>query len=321
MPRVFVGNFDFEYQLGPHPLAQLPKKLQAINHRLLPALLPLTAPGDIIWSPGGADAIAENELRVHQVELQTSITELPVGPDWEIVPWGWTKVLLDQARQQEWMTHAPSLDAVAWANSRVTSAHWEQHWHTGPDQLELIASTEDVVATARDIHFCNTPNDCLASWIIKAEFGMSSRERLLGKGAELTVAQRNWIEKRLSRGERLVLEPWLDRVAERSFHFDIFSDRTVQRVGAVALITDTAGRYLRNSSLEGEDSAEAEELWTEAGEVAFQAANALAEGGYFGAVSIDSMLYQQEGNLKVRPLQDINARWSMGRCELARISR
>ncbi|WP_237227174.1 hypothetical protein [Rubinisphaera sp. JC750] len=321
MPRVFVGNFDFEYQLGPHPLAQLPKKLQAINHRLLPALLPLTAPGDIIWSPGGADAIAENELRHHQVELQTSITELPVGQDWEIVPWGWTKVLLDQARQQEWTTHAPSLDAVAWANSRVTSAEWEQQWQTGPDRLKLIASAKDVIAAARYIHSNNNQRDRLASWIIKAEFGMSSRERLLGKGAELTVAQRNWIEKRLSRGERLVLEPWLDRVAERSFHFDIFSDRTVQRVGAVALITDTAGRYLRNSSLEGEDSAEAEELWTEAGEVAFKAANALAEGGYFGPVSIDSMLYQQEGSLKVRPLQDINARWSMGRCELARISR
>lgn len=321
MPKIFVGNFDFEYQLGPHPLAQRPKKLQAINHLLLPALLPLTAPGDIIWSPGGADAIAEDALSHHQVELETSFAELPVGSEWEMVPWGWTRMLLDKARQQEWKTQAPSLDAVAWANSRVTSAQWEQQWETGPDRLELIASTEDVIAAARLIHSCNNQNDRLASWIIKAEFGMSSRERLLGKGAELTVAQRNWIEKRLSRGERLVLEPWLERVAERSFHFDILPDRTVERVGSVALITDAAGRYLRNSSLEGEDSAEAEELWTEAGEIAFQAANALAEGGYFGPVSIDSMLYQQEGRLKVRPLQDINARWSMGRCELARISR
>ncbi|OYW15327.1 MAG: hypothetical protein B7Z55_15100, partial [Planctomycetales bacterium 12-60-4] len=47
------------------------------------------------------------------------------------------------------------------------------------------------------------------------------------------------------------------------------------------------------------------------------AGNELQAAGYFGPVGIDAMWYRDaNGKLACRPLQDINARWTMGRLAL-----
>jgi hypothetical protein len=56
---------------------------------------------------------------------------------------------------------------------------------------------------------------------------------------------------------------------------------------------------------------------TKAIAVATRAAGALQSQGYFGPLGIDAMIYRDEAGIaQVRPLQDINARWTMGRLSL-----
>ena len=58
-------------------------------------------------------------------------------------------------------------------------------------------------------------------------------------------------------------------------------------------------------------------LWHDAISTALRAATHLQSQGYFGPVGIDAMLYRDtDGSLRIRPLQDINARWTMGRLSL-----
>jgi len=323
MPKLFVGNFDFEYQLGRRPLQQLTQKLQEINRRLLPQLLPLTEPGDFVWSPEEPSTISSEAQSAHEIQVITSTSAIPANVELELVPWGWTAKLLEWGQQQQWRVNAPPLEAVAHANSRVTSCLLEQKWQTGPAELAVIHTVDELESWLQQSAGRVSSMDATvqADWILKAEYGMSSRERLFVRGNTMSVPERNWTEKRLQREERLILEPWLDRVAERSFHFDIEPAGIVHDRGSVGLVTDAAGRYLRNELFDESESTEIRQLWQTAGEVTRRAAESLAAQGYFGPLSIDSMLYRNGERLRIRPLQDINARWSMGRCELARIAR
>jgi hypothetical protein len=101
-------------------------------------------------------------------------------------------------------------------------------------------------------------------------------------------------------------------------HYEISPDGTVHFLGALQLLTDHLGRYRENiplahRSLPETDPASADwqtiQHWTD------RAAAHLAQGGYFGPLGIDAMCYLQPGHssrVELRPLQDINARLTMG---------
>jgi hypothetical protein len=76
------------------------------------------------------------------------------------------------------------------------------------------------------------------------------------------------------------------------------------------LLTQPAGQY-RGSRFARE--AAGDERWSDAIETGLRAANVLQERGYFGPLGIDSLRYRDfAGDVRTRPLQDINARWTMG---------
>jgi hypothetical protein len=57
--------------------------------------------------------------------------------------------------------------------------------------------------------------------------------------------------------------------------------------------------------------------WQAAVDWALRAAERLQDRGYFGPLGIDAMRYTLPGGaVHMRPLQDINARWTMGRLSL-----
>ncbi len=308
MPRLFVGNFDFEHRLGRYPIRQLPRKLAAINIRLLPDLLPLTVPGDFLWVPEPDAIPPEVRERLRQLAGDVGVRlvsggDVPTGPAIELVPWGWTEEILAWGRASGWRLSAPPIPVVEWANSRQTSHDLEHLWGMEAPGSGCCRNADELKALLRTL-----PAE--ASWVLKAEFGMSGRERVLGRGDTLSEPQRNWVEHRFQRGDTLFFEPWLPREAEQSFHYQLDPVDGVTYLGATHLLTDPRGRYLANRPL-----AEGETPWPESLRGTRRAAEYLASRGYFGPLSIDSMQYRlPEGGWGERPLQDINARWSMGRC-------
>jgi hypothetical protein len=110
----------------------------------------------------------------------------------------------------------------------------------------------------------------------------------------------------------MVFEPWLEAVAEAGIQLEIPRHGEPVLLGVVPQIVDRQGVYRGSRFGAPEDRTG----WEPAVAVANEVARRVQAEGYFGPLAIDAMLHRDGESLRVRPLQDLNARWSMGRLAL-----
>lgn len=309
-PRLFIGNFDFEHRLA-DPGRDPPEKLNRFNAELASAWLAIAADGDLVWTPLAFDEEFWSETQLAGLPRVTPLYSLVEAPrEVECVPWGWSVEVRRWSEQAGWQMMAPAAEAVSLANSRRTSASLETEWNCGLPGSRPVESLADVNQAIQSLGLEQR-------WVIKAEFGMSARERILGRGnpAESDV---HWIERRLKQQGVVFIEPWVDRFGEVGLQFDVPRQGSPQFVGATPMVVDARGQYAGSWFSYRPLRFPAEQpLWDHAISVAMSAASRIQSLGYFGPLGIDAMVYRGENGLpQVRPLQDINARWTMGRLSL-----
>ncbi|HEY4262117.1 MAG TPA: hypothetical protein VGM98_18245 [Schlesneria sp.] len=313
MPRLFIGNFDFEHRLAA-PGRQLPAKLQRLNAELATSWLAIADDGDYLWTPEPIEARFFEEAVANglpKVIPVVSLNDVPARV--ECVPWGWTDDIRQLCDRCGWVCNDPHDHAVRAANSRRLSSELEQEWRVG-----LPFSGE---ATSFDqIERYIALQEKGARWVIKAEFGMSGRERLLGSGNPVG-ADRSWIDKRLNANGIVFFEPWVKNVTEVGIQIDVPRQGEPTLLELVPMIADDRGQYCgsRLPSLVTEQTHVVlrPSDWGLAIDIALQAARRIQDLGYFGPLGIDAMQFEDENQqFHIRPLQDINARWTMGRLTL-----
>ncbi len=316
MPQVFLGNFDFEHELAAKSNSPT-NALRRLNAELSWHLAALTTPGDGIWLPAMPSSeflTAAREL-LGDVLLSKDASAFRGG--FTICPWGWSSQIRTLAERHHLTANGPSLTATRRANSRQHSFLIEQQLEVALAGTFAIAGM-DQLEHALITRFNSSPDQ---RWVIKSDFGMSGRERVVGHGPQLDEAARRWIEKRLARHEWLIFEPWLDRISEAGILLDIpkreDSGNAIRLVALTELMTDSRGQYAGTRT--GPDvNAKAETIWQPAVEAAMQFAILLRAEGYFGPIGIDAMQYfateadRIAGRPSIRPIQDVNARWTMG---------
>jgi len=151
-------------------------------------------------------------------------------------------------------------------------------------------------------------------WLLKANFGMSGREAVRGRGTLLDEKTRNWAQRRLTAAGPITFEPIVERLAEAGIQLEVPQSGSPLLIGVTPLLVDGSGVY-RGSRL----GCPAKELegWQPAVETAKRVARRIQQLGYFGPLGIDAMQYRDEaGESRLRLLQDINARYTMGRLAL-----
>lgn len=318
MPRLFLGNFDFEHRLA-DPVRKLPAKLDRINAELATSWLAIADDGDYLWTPEPIDAsffeqaVADGLPSVIPI---VSLDQVPRGVTCE--PWGWTDDIRRMCDRNGWVRHDPPDSAVRAANSRRLSTALEHEWLVG---LDFSGEARSLPEIERFIAF-HEPD---SPWVIKAEFGMSARERLIGAG-RLTTEQCNWIAKRLKKDGVVFFEPWVHRLEEAGMQIQIPAQGAPQLIGVAPMYVSAQGQYagslIRPAIVESAERQRsnwdpANVMVAEAVDVALRTASRAQELGYFGPMGIDCMRYQgADGVVRLRPLQDINARWTMGRLSL-----
>jgi hypothetical protein len=313
MPRLFIGNFDFEHRLAA-PGRQLPAKLQRLNAELATSWLAIADDGDYVWTPELIEGSFFEEAVANGLPKVIPVVSLDAVPSRvECVPWGWTDDIRQLCDRHGWICNDPHDHAVRAANSRRLSSELEREWRVGLPFSGEATSFEQI---ERYIAL----QDKGARWVIKAEFGMSGRERLLGSGIPVG-ADRSWIEKRLAGNGVVFFEPWITKISEVGIQIDIPREGEPQLLEVVPMIADDRGQYSgsRLPSLVTEQThiVLRPSDWGLAIDVALQAARRIQSLGYFGPLGIDAMQYRDENEqLHIRPLQDINARWTMGRLSL-----
>jgi hypothetical protein len=322
MRRIFFGNFDFEHELaraatatgspsgGDSPTAgKLPAACP--QSELFWAWLPIAESDDFLLAPSRVDPCdfaGLTDLGIPQPGIVDATGDLKEPQGVELVAWGWTAAVVAFGRSHGWSCPAPPLEVVREVNSRAFRFTLELEWDVGLAGAAMVRSIDELEAVLHD------HGSVSRGWLLKANFGMSGRETVRGRDTVLNGQTGSWTQKRLATIGPVIFEPIVERIAEAGIQFDIPQDGSPQLVGVTPLLVDRSGVY-RGSQF-GCPACELDP-WQPAVEVGMRVAATVQRLGYFGPLGIDAMRYRDEaGDIRLRPLQDLNARYTMGRLAL-----
>jgi hypothetical protein len=305
MSRVFLSNFDFEERLTA-PGATRSAEASRRNARLAYSWLSIARPGDVILAeqpPSSAFLAFLQQAGLGEVRFLASVA---AANALFATPWGWDRDVLAWAERHGCPCDAPPLEVVSEVNRRRFSFELERSWGVG---IEGQVPCDSVAAVRRAI-------GSLDRWLIKADLSAAGRQRLSHRGSALSVDQERWVERRLNRDGAVFVEPVVERLDEAGFQWNVPPQGMgpPELVGIVPLRVDAQGQYA-GSVIDSREPVAAH--WSEALDVSRLAAEKVQQSGYFGPLGIDAMHYSDSQHVaRVRPLQDINARWTMGRLAL-----
>lgn len=171
--------------------------------------------------------------------------------------------------------------------------------------------------------------------VVKECFGLAGANALRLWEPEVSEAQRRWMANAFAAGRSLVVEPWLERVAD----FSVQAERDAHGLrlrGYTGLEVDARGQFQANwaepdftrrlpgvvaRALAGHGTA-ARRLPTLYPEILRLLEAELQPLGFRGPVGIDAFVYRTpEGGCRLKPVVEINPRHTMGRLTLELMNR
>lgn len=144
--------------------------------------------------------------------------------------------------------------------------------------------------------------------LVRRPFGAAGRARRKIRRGAVTEADRAWLRAALAHAA-VVIEPWVDVLAELALHGTVERDGSVER-GCVCLQEVDANGLWSATRPAGDELDAGERL---ALEHAFDFAAARAfEAGYFGPLGVDALRYRDRSGVRFQAMNDLNGRYSMG---------
>jgi hypothetical protein len=229
-------------------------------------------------------------------ENETSLAEGCVGRAWLPTP----RALMALARAGATRLPVPDFDVLRRVNDRRFSVG-----------LGATLPGQRVVTTLEEVAEALSAPSPQGNWLLRRPHGFAGRGRRRARPDEVLGQARAWIEASLRQFDALVVEPWVQRVADFGLHGH------VSAAGQVVLGEPTWQQLT-------EDGAWIETRRVRTGELGMDeayslattgkaAGDALAGAGYFGPFGIDAFRWRDEhGRSQWNPRCEINARYSMG---------
>ncbi|KAK3249712.1 hypothetical protein CYMTET_40872 [Cymbomonas tetramitiformis] len=263
-------------------------------------------------------------------------------------PWGWSAegaaFLRAQGPGATWHPAWAELYSKAWSAARLGDFLGSR----GDEDREWLCTTKVVGRACRTVEAVErTAAECAEHGhegrvVIKAAVASSGRGQIHCGRAPLREAQLGWLRKTLAAQGEVVVEPWLDKVADLSLHFDVGVHGEVQVHGWSRFFTGPHGQYRGalvggrlDSGLEASAKAFLEGNGDDSGinsagegcarlcrlgvELATFLGQALHTAGYVGPVGVDTLVYYDVSatrQLQFKPIVEINPRNTMGRVAL-----
>ncbi len=323
-PAAWVFNPSVEDELARSRPGHAPTRTaRSLAEDLAPLMSWLAASDDVIVTPRPPGEAWAREMAAAGAPLPETVASLELLRGRKLArlePWGRGPGITSTglALVREGRAYQPGLRVAA---DKVQHLAWKQ-------ELSMVIHHRCVRCISGEI--VQTPAEAAAAlsrgWVVKSPFSTAGRGRVRGAVAP---AVESWIEKQLALHGRLRAEPWVQRVLDLSFHYDVFEARAHLR-GMVRFDTDARGqftgtrpsRWLEQESLElrrwvggeGGDRTWLSRLAVEVGEFL---GPRLATLGVEGPAGVDTLVYQDKDGLFIDPLIEVNPRWTMGRVSLA----
>ncbi len=283
MKHVIVSNLDFEDEFS-SPSPYIPGRSLLLLNQKWSSILRLI--------PDLNDAVRLQDWKPSKEELSEPFT---------LVPWGHTPSVLERASTMGLVVEGPSTKVVLAVNEKTYSHEWEH-------RLGIALPYSRVIRTLEGLR--TSVLTCPFGWVLKHPMGVSGRGRLVGKAHELPDVSKDWAREQFRKGWELVFEPWVEDKMDFSLHYDIKQDGSFARVGATELVTDCSGSFRGNRVTP--EFQPPEQAW----EVADKVVAGVAALGYFGPVGLDGLSGRLGKQQILRPLVEINARFTFGRMAL-----
>lgn len=314
MRRLFYGNFDFEHELANPNGWQRPPAIRRLLAERASVWIALANDGDLIWTPEEIPDSFWEELVANGLPRVRGVTDINTlsNDSIELVPWGWSRRMLSLSQRP-----IPQNEAAAHVgNSRKWSFALEQELGVvlpGSARIDRLEDFSPTLTTSAS-RYGERPTD--HRWVIKSNFGMAARERILGLGPILSDSHLHWIQRRLAADGAVFFEPWIPIREEVGLQFTIppLTAGSPRLEGITPLLSDTHGGYAGSHFSLNEA---VPKTWQSSVAFALQTAERLQQLGYVGPLGIDAAQHElPSGDVVVRPLQDINVRFTMGRLAL-----
>lgn len=190
--------------------------------------------------------------------------------------------------------------------------------------LDAAALQPDAAGIAAvEAALASLPDWARERFTLKPRLGSSGRGRVAGANAIAdTPAIRGALARLAARGGA-VLEPWLDRIEDLSAQLFLSSDGTLRMLGTTRVVVTPAGLYRGQRGLVDSkgrivSGSEHDEALREAAVLAAQAA---AAEGFRGACGIDAFSFRAPEGIVLRPLLEINARFTAGTIAIGLVRR
>ena len=363
-PIVWFGNFDFEDELkdeattkGLLPKDKSPKRRSAqkkiritSQQSFAPILSWLCTRGDIVFSPNEIPTIPFQQLlqkaRGINPEWVLELDKLCEKKLGGVSPWGWSQTTikkLDILRSsilesgQDFPDHH-TLNHIQTCSTKLWDIECREDLRQAlrkdnelcpiylpkRDQVFIVKSEDDILKLEEWLEGSSQDE-----WVAKRAFGQAGRGlKRWRKGEPFDQPLISWLKRSLPLG--VVIEPWMNRQADLSFHG--FVDKTsIKYDGEVLGLVDKNGRFQgaylgppasgldinlkRFLNGDGHDRRRLSRI----GKVVIQTIGKLLQSyNYHGPFGVDAMIIaDQSGSYFLQPLLEINPRFTMGRLALA----
>lgn len=318
MQKILYGNFEFEHELE-SPTFRPTARIVEMSAQLSPHLLALARDGDFVWSlveiPKSFLAAAASAGLPKVSCLWPDKDAVVSAEPTEIVPWGFSGAVASFADRHSLIPVGCQSEVVRQVNDRAFAFELETVLDSGLPGRAMVRSHEEfqeaVRAGAEQAHVPESQ----FRWVAKSRFGMASRGRILGTGTQIDDPSAGWLWKQFEKNGCVIFEPWVECDREFSTQWDIPRNGGAVLRGWTEIQNERAGTpssWLRHTGVPFEES-EFRSAFT----ILKAAVERVASAGYFGPLGIDSMRFRgPDSSTALRPLQDINARYTMGRVAL-----
>ncbi len=312
---VFTPNCELDHA------GQQPKKIaQLMALALAPLMMVLCKKDDIVLSEPLPQQTLLNLKRVgfplpQQLQDLDDIGERKLG---QIRPWGLSRNIAERY-DLEWRDAWSEIFGKSWGAEclrRLQQQFPEDFW-TDVNSVGKRCHTLDEVLI--HIQYLNTVG--YEKYIAKINFSTAGRGAK--RFSELPEVE-SWLERVLSH-QAVVVEPCFDRVIDCSIQMDV-RDESTKVLAMGRFETDSQGQYLGHhfgavhSGLskellrfvhgDGKDSQRMRRLSRQVAEVV---GSALRDVGFSGPVGVDAMIVRTAEGFKIRPIVEVNPRYTMGR--------
>jgi hypothetical protein len=316
MRRLIVANFDcelrFAQESSPGPHKDLPQKVRLALSRAAPALAVFGDESTDIWT------MAANPASAGGRERSGPFSALPAYE--AILPWGqssdlpWPQQSQGPSPQASWQERLWWLRAEAGSAARCNDRRFALGLDLSPEwtlpEREVVSSMEslDEYIGTRTLG----PDD---TWVAKAPWSASGRERVRRRGRRLEGEVRVRSARLLKRYGALVIEPWMPREADYGVAGVIgLSIESTMLFAPHQLHSDDTGVYRGIRIADQASTSKLGSSFAKAlAETAESVATALHGAGYRGPFGIDAFVYKDRSQqTRLQALCEVNARLCFG---------